>query len=530
MSSDLPNFNNDFNYPPLSRKDLMYLDSIKSRDFPIKRLNQINSKRDWSANLYNLDIEKSVPYRSNIYTNKIDFINKLDDIEDAHPKKEKILVKPNFILNVHDIDKAFPNKEKKISQRHVNPLNPVYKLPSFPVPAPPTPLKFIRDQMDISDIEKAKPNKLYPMKMRPMKTYDEIEGNHPKKPYVRKQFYDSFNYDDINKKKRIIRNTNPLDPDYGKDYGGYIEGTKPYLPFYDFKFNVKNSLYNKDIDGTLPGSKNHYSNYRYDNKERYETKDILGASADTKRYGIFTKRCTNPLRPNYQYIGNSENLDCFGTINYKNDSNNINKNDQFLTRTISHPNLGNFENFANNHYHNYIKNNYNDNIKNNLYNSQDFHNIERNVRNNRKIYKSQSYVQAPDNKIDINNVKKVFNNNVNSFQTNFEINSYKKPFYDFENKNNPTSSLRKSTDNNRLNDNIQNIEKLPDLNINNKNNFNNNYNHKLNKKINIQNDNNSQKDFPIYGNQNEFGTLYQKYKIDDENNIYDDKFNTLINK
>ena len=350
MSSELPNFNSDFNYPSLSRKDLMYLDSIKPRDFPIKKLNQINTKRDWSTNLYNLDIEKSVPYRSNIYTNKVDFINKLDDIENAHPKKEKILVKPNFILNVHDINKAFPNKEKQISQRHVNPLNPVYKLPSFPAPSPPTPLKFIRDQMDISDIEKAKPNKLYPMKMRPMKNYDEIEGNHPKKPYVRKQFYDSFNYDDISKKKRIIRNTNPLDPDYGKEYGGYIEGTKPCLTFYDFKINVKNSLYNKDIDGALPGSKNYYSNYRYDNKERYETKDILGASADSKRYGIFTKRCTNPLRPAYQYIGNSENLDCFGTINYKNNNNENEKQNQFLTRTISHPNLGNLDNFANNHY------------------------------------------------------------------------------------------------------------------------------------------------------------------------------------
>ena len=82
MSTELiePDYNNDFNYPSLSRKDLMYLDSIRSRDFPIRKINQINSNRDWSANLYNLDIEKSAPYRSSIYTNKIDFINKIDDI------------------------------------------------------------------------------------------------------------------------------------------------------------------------------------------------------------------------------------------------------------------------------------------------------------------------------------------------------------------------------------------------------------------------------------------------------------------
>ena len=82
-----PDYNNDFNYPTLSRKDLMYLDTIKSRDFPIKKINQINSQRDWSTNLYNLDIEKSAPYRSNIFTNKI------DDIDKAQPNPEIILKK-----------------------------------------------------------------------------------------------------------------------------------------------------------------------------------------------------------------------------------------------------------------------------------------------------------------------------------------------------------------------------------------------------------------------------------------------------
>ncbi len=77
MSFELiqPDFKDDFNYPSLSRKDLMYLDKINSRDFPIKKINQIDSKRDWSANLYNLDIENSVPKRNNIFTYKKDFIN-----------------------------------------------------------------------------------------------------------------------------------------------------------------------------------------------------------------------------------------------------------------------------------------------------------------------------------------------------------------------------------------------------------------------------------------------------------------------
>ena len=206
MSSELiqPDFNDDFNYPSLSRKDLMYLDTLNSRDFPIKKINQIDSKRDWSANLYNLDIESSVPKRNNIFTYKIDFINKTDDIEKARPNKEIILDKPDFILDISDIERAHPKKLFWNSQRHVNPLNPIYKLPSYIKAEPATPLKFIRNQIDISDIEKSKPKKLYPLKMRPFKTYDEIKGVHPKKAYVRKKLHDSLNYSDLNMKIKKI--------------------------------------------------------------------------------------------------------------------------------------------------------------------------------------------------------------------------------------------------------------------------------------------------------------------------------------
>ena len=74
------NYSNDFDYPSLNRKDLMVLDTIRDRDFPIRKINQINTNRDWSTNLYNLDIEKSVPFKTGIYINKIDYTNKNDDI------------------------------------------------------------------------------------------------------------------------------------------------------------------------------------------------------------------------------------------------------------------------------------------------------------------------------------------------------------------------------------------------------------------------------------------------------------------
>ena len=111
-SSQEPNFRDDFNYPSLNRKDLMSLDTIKDKDFPKKKINQINSKRNWSINLYNLDIDKSYPKRTDNYLNKVDFINKIDDIEKARPNRERRLIKPNYILNVRDIEKAYPKKDR----------------------------------------------------------------------------------------------------------------------------------------------------------------------------------------------------------------------------------------------------------------------------------------------------------------------------------------------------------------------------------------------------------------------------------
>jgi len=108
-----PDYNNDFNYPSLNRRDLMYLDTIKERDFKKKGINKLISNRNWSLGLYNNDIDKSTPKKSNLYLNKIDYINKIDDIDKARPTKEIIYNKPNFSLNVRDIEKAYPKKERQ---------------------------------------------------------------------------------------------------------------------------------------------------------------------------------------------------------------------------------------------------------------------------------------------------------------------------------------------------------------------------------------------------------------------------------
>jgi hypothetical protein len=118
-----PDFKDDFNYPSLNRKDLMNLDTIKEKDFKKKGINRLISNRNWSMGLYNLDIDKSSPKKRDLYLNKIDFINKIDDIEKARPNKEKIYNKPNFSLYVRDIEKAYPKKERQFHKNIFNENN-----------------------------------------------------------------------------------------------------------------------------------------------------------------------------------------------------------------------------------------------------------------------------------------------------------------------------------------------------------------------------------------------------------------------
>ena len=129
--SEVPNYNEDYNYPSLNRKDLMSLDTIKEKDFPRKKINRINSKRNWSQNLSNLDIDKSYPKRTDIFLNKIDFINKIDDIEKARPNKEKIINKSNYMLNVKNFEEKYQKKGNNLNIKKYNSLENKLLLPQI---------------------------------------------------------------------------------------------------------------------------------------------------------------------------------------------------------------------------------------------------------------------------------------------------------------------------------------------------------------------------------------------------------------
>ncbi len=81
-----------------------------------------------------------------------------EDIQGSGPRMLHIgLNKPEYNLSNEDIEGTKAQIFKFVTKREPsNPLNPVYKLPSFTIVPPEVP-RFIRDGMQIDDIEGSKP-------------------------------------------------------------------------------------------------------------------------------------------------------------------------------------------------------------------------------------------------------------------------------------------------------------------------------------------------------------------------------------
>ena len=151
---DVKNFDNkqkdyvstiDYNYPSLNRKDLSDLTNINNKEHQFKKL---NTNRDWSLNLYNLDIEGSSPRKFGYFFNKEDFINKNSDIEKSSPKNyNQNINKKSFNLTNDDIEFSKPQCVKNTTTRHTNPLQPKYimKNPEI-LPITPSKLIYLKNQ------------------------------------------------------------------------------------------------------------------------------------------------------------------------------------------------------------------------------------------------------------------------------------------------------------------------------------------------------------------------------------------------
>lgn len=304
---------NEYNYRSLNRKDLMSLQSLSNDDFPIKHFKKMDTKRDWSVNLYNLDIEGSSPRRIGAYNQKIDYTNKNDDIERSNSKTLHMkLNKPEHNLSNEDIEYSMPNCVKIKTKRHLDPLEPKYTLPTSTPVAHLIP-KFIRDNIQIDDIDGSHPRKIMSRWFqRDTFKKDDIPNSSPKIPYKRNTFYDSINYKDVTHSDfHTKRMTNPLEPVYYLGYPGgekmsvgTIDGNKP-LVFSKYIIPDPMNLKVDDIDGSNTGSKNKIRKFTGMNF-MYSSNDIPGTQSNTYKRGIITKRNLNPLTPKYQYLGRIE--------------------------------------------------------------------------------------------------------------------------------------------------------------------------------------------------------------------------------
>lgn len=137
---------------------------------------------------------------------------------------------------------------------------------------------------------------------------------------------------------RTSRITNPLDPEYtvpGEEVGtkvkiGKIEGSSSKrLHPEEVNRVVSFSLKNDDIDGSKIGTTgNPYikEKNRRDFRELNVTQDIPGAQRSTLKKGMKTKRCLNPLVPDYKYPGHLQDQEYVRSLydpNYKIESESI---------------------------------------------------------------------------------------------------------------------------------------------------------------------------------------------------------------
>ena len=297
--SEEPNYNEDYNYPSLNRKDLMSLDTIKEKDFPRKKINSINSKRNWSQNLNNLDIDKSYPKRNDIFLNKIDFINKLDDIEKARPNKAKIINKSNYMLNVQNLEKEYPKKGNNLNIKKYNSLENKLLVPQY--------------QLKNNSNNK---NEAYE------KLYNNINMQNTNNRYFEKKNNIYYN----NRYNKEINKNNSKDTYFSSDkiysYNSYKmknDSTKPLDIIHviqsqkEYKDTI-NDIFNnypEYINGSMP--KNYLLNHHHDltignsNKKR-RLDFFLDKSKQIKSYDFSTKMNLNNKVNKYDFLNSHDSV------------------------------------------------------------------------------------------------------------------------------------------------------------------------------------------------------------------------------
>ena len=205
------------------------------------------------------------------------------DIPGSKPHPKIDTTKPPVnIMGLDDIDGSHPRIWRTLphSDRHTNPLNPDYQLPTKPE-LPPPELPFIRDGTNYDDIPGVHPRSYKSDKPpRDIMRLDDIQGANPseKTRPLNESHNRQFDVSDINNDGifHSRRETNPLDPEF-KIYGGILEN--------DFGKSHSN-----------------YHTRRGQTDLSLQTKDISGAQADTSTEFYRRYRPPKPINEEDEYI------------------------------------------------------------------------------------------------------------------------------------------------------------------------------------------------------------------------------------
>jgi len=264
------------------------------------------------------------------------------DISGAQPVHRNVQKrnKPDRMTFVNDINGAWPDAHSRLSKRQVNPMAPMYLLPSA-VKAPSPTLPPARPINSTYGIDGAQPLVKY-MKWKQRKSSflaDDVDGSQVPQRRLYKDRRSPLDVSDINNDPEgaghvfhTNRTTNVLDPRYIWDVPsgveawtiGEIEGDKPAT-----LMNAKDAprrLHGQPMPSkeTCAGSQSKLlhevqlakakSGFEYLAQPRQEVRntnhiaDIVGAEAASVRPGITTNRVTDPLKPDYIWPGLSADI------------------------------------------------------------------------------------------------------------------------------------------------------------------------------------------------------------------------------
>jgi hypothetical protein len=229
-------------------------------------------------------------------------------------------------LSTEDIDGASSKKKCFRTNRCTDPLDPVYKLPTFVAPTVAQAVEFQGSIPTnyIGDIRGAAPRKLSPVRKTINNSLDVSDIPYAEPFHFRRRIRplpsvpltDSLDVNMINRgssRKPEIRNTNPLEPEYiisttdMRDVSsksepmliGSIEKSKPIAPK---QARIQNLTV---LTGSTPQrfvGRLRHSSVGESNIATWNKPLPTASGSGSLKKGIITKRSTNPLDPNYALL------------------------------------------------------------------------------------------------------------------------------------------------------------------------------------------------------------------------------------